>query len=296
MTIVRVATLRAALVIAASVAAAPALVFASTTRPCCADSTARSAPDPSRTLGIVPFDVDEKDTLLAPLAYGLPDLLTTDLARSKRLTLVERARLGAILRELDLARSGAVLVSNAPRVGRLTKAQRLITGSLRQRAPRSVVVEARVNDAVSGEVLQTLTAVAPLDDILAAEKEVALRMFDYLGIVLTPQERALVVQRPTRNVSALLAYGQGAKEEVNGQYSLALRSFHRAAQIDPGFSSATTRERSVRETIPNSALAGALNRVNRPLDAIPTTLQPGIATDPAFPAARATVVVTISRP
>src|SRR5262249_20894289 len=31
-------------------------------------------------VGVVPFTVDPSDTLLAPLAYGLPDLLTTDLA------------------------------------------------------------------------------------------------------------------------------------------------------------------------------------------------------------------------
>src|SRR5215204_7295451 len=42
-----------------------------------------------RSLGITPFKVDPPDTALVALGYGLADLLTTDLARSKGLQVVD---------------------------------------------------------------------------------------------------------------------------------------------------------------------------------------------------------------
>ena len=210
--------------------------------------------------------------------------------------MVERARIGLVLRELDLAKSGSLATANAPRIGKLVRAQRLVTGSLRRSDAQTIVFDAHVIDAQTGAVLQTLNASAPVDDILAAEKQVALRLFDYLGVILTPQELALVNQRPTQNIAALVAYGHGAKAEVNAQYALAVRSFHQAALLDKSFSAANTREQSVRAQSPNSALAARVNDVNRPLDGIPTTLVPGLATDPAFPASRVTILVNIVRP
>src|SRR4051794_20303160 len=46
-----------------------------------------------RSLGIPPFEVASADTNVAALGYGLADLLTTDLARSGGLEVVDRIRL-----------------------------------------------------------------------------------------------------------------------------------------------------------------------------------------------------------
>src|SRR5690242_1716236 len=73
----------------------------------------------ARSLGIAPFAVGAADTALAPLAYGLADLLMTDLARSAQLRVVDRLRLDALLREVQLVEAGRVDLATAPRVGRL---------------------------------------------------------------------------------------------------------------------------------------------------------------------------------
>jgi TolB-like protein len=268
-------------------------------------STARASETPvtradSTALAVLPFTIDRSDTLLAPLAFGMPDLLTTDLSRSRRLVLVERAQMATILRELDLVKSGGVTQAGAPRVGRLMQARRVVTGSLRRINPSTVMFEAQINDVETGRVMQAVSATAPLNDLLIAEKQVALRIFTTLGIQLTPQERALVDQTPTKNLAALLAYSQGVQAEVNGQYALAMRRFRAAAKLDPGFSRAADRQHETEANLPNFATSAALTIVNRPLESIPATLTRGVATDPSFPAAaaaaKATIIVNISRP
>lgn len=247
-------------------------------------------------IGVLPFQVDAGDTTLSALAFAMPDLLTTDLARSARLTLVERARLGSVLREFQLAGTGVVDPATAPRLGRMLQAGRLVTGTLSRVPGGDVRFEARITDVMTGRIDTAIVATAPLNDVLAAEKQVALRLFEYLGINLTPQERALVMQEPTRDIEALVAYGQGVKSEVNGQYAAAARSFERAMRLDRGFAQAGNRALEVRTTATRGSVASAVQHVNRPLATIPGQNVPGLAVDPGFPGSRATIVVTITQP
>lgn len=299
--------------------------------PAAADSTTsaalareRGATGPAaRTLGVLPFAVAAGDTALAPLAYALADLLTTDLARSTRLTLVERARLGDVLRELDLAGAGRVDTASAPRVGRILQARRLVVGAMGtlDRAPGDARPAAgtsgtlrlgvRLADVRTGEVVQALDAQAPLADVLAAEKALAFRLFDALGVTLTPAERAAVEQRPTADLAALLAYGRGVRRQFEGDFRGATEEFRRAQQLDPGFRAAADRAMQARTLSEagtarplvvlglrpvDAAVATTLDRLNRPLDAITTLARSNTAADPAFPLLATTVVVNISRP
>jgi hypothetical protein len=143
-------------------------------------------------LGIPPFAVAARDSALAPLGFAFADFLATDLSRSARVQLVERARLGEVLRELDLAAAGRVDSATAPRVGRILQARRLLVGSIGT-APgdrNTLRLGVRVADVPTGVLAQTIDARAPLDDVLAAEKALVLRIFDALGVVLAPSERA----------------------------------------------------------------------------------------------------------
>ena len=78
-----------------------------------------SVPSALGALGVTPFRLTGNDATLTALGFAIADLLTTDLSRSAQLQLVERARLGDVLRELDLAKSGRVDSTSAPRAGKL---------------------------------------------------------------------------------------------------------------------------------------------------------------------------------
>ncbi len=267
-------------------------------------------------LGIPPFAVAgaASDSTIAPLSFALADLLATDLARSRRLTLVERTRLGEVLRELDLSAAGRVDSASAPRVGRLIQAQQLVVGSvsvLPEGGGQQIRLGVQLADVERGTLERAIDARAPLNDILAAEKEIAFRLFDALGIVLTPDERAAVAQRPTRDLSALVAYGRGVRLEILGDYRGAEDAYRRARRLDPGFQGASVRANGVRQLattgvsnpviVPgiravDATVGSLIDRLNRPLDLITSTTSSGRTTDAAFPSTAATVIITVTRP
>ena len=196
---------------------------------------------PDRTIGVPPMAITATDTTLSALGYGLSDLLATDLARSSRLTVVERVRLDALLRELKLSSSGAVDTASAPRVGRLIGARRLIIGGVRQWPGGDVQITAQVADVVTRRVTNAVSARAPLSRIFEAETQLAFQIFNALGVTPTPAERMTIEQAPTRNVAALLAYSRGVREESYGRFGAAAQQYRAALAADPNFSEASLR-------------------------------------------------------
>ena len=218
-----------------------------------AETTINAATLPERSVGVAPLAINASDSTLAPLAYGLADLLMTDLAQSKQLVVVERLRMDALLRELNLARSGRVDTATAPRVGRLIGARRLVVGSLTQAPGSRVRVDARIADVPTQQVRAAVSATTAVNDILDAEKELAFRLFQQLGVNLSPGERRAIEQRPTKNLAALLAYSRGVRFEAEGQYAAAAREYGAALRLDPGFAASQRRLNEVKAAAPSTA-------------------------------------------
>jgi TolB-like protein len=271
---------------------------------------------PPRSVGITPFAVGTGDTAVAPLAYGLADILITDLQRSNQLELVDRLRLDALLRELHLVETGRVDPATAPRVGKLVGARRLVVGALSQRPGGQLAIDARIADVATGEVRPALSASAPLADILAAEKELAIRLLGQLGVNLTPAARAAIEERPTRNIAALLAYSRAVRYEVRGDYAGAATEYRAALRLDPNFALASQRLGQLPGASPPAparadgseqsrgssvarASGVAIDRLN-PVFFSPLAGGPrggaGSVGDPTFPAQTVIVLITITAP
>jgi TolB-like protein len=195
---------------------------------------------PARSVGVAPLSVSASDTLIAPLGYGLADLLITDLSRSAQLQVVDRLQLDAMLRELKLAGTGRVDTLQAPRIGKLVGARRITIGALTQLPGNGIRIDARVADIATQRVGGAISATAPLDQILDAEKQLAFKFFDLLGVTLTPAERAAVEERPTKNIGALLAFSRGVRDEATGSFDAARAEYQQAVRLDPSFSLAAS--------------------------------------------------------
>lgn len=270
----------------------------------------------SSAIGIPPFQLlaksDGKNDGMSAIGYAIADLLTTDLARSPKVTLVERGRLSDILRELDMVRTGRIDSSTAPRVGKLLRARRLVLGSVDTMGRGELRLSMRLADVESGTLDASLDARAPLNDVLIAEKALAFRLFDLLGVTLTPAERAAIEARPATSVAAITAYGRGVQAELSGDRRRAIDEFERAFTTDPFFQSARDRADQVKADARRSAdapavmpgvrtinapVSGTVDRVNRPIDLITSLSRPlGGPGDPSFPSTIVTVVVTVTRP
>jgi TolB-like protein len=193
---------------------------------------------PARTFAVLPFAVATRDTLLKPLGFGLADLLISDLSHTPELRMVERIHTDAILRELQMVDEGVTDPRQGPRVGKLVGARRLLLGSASMTNASTMRLEARVVDVIAGTVQDVLSAEAPVDRVIDAEKQLALLILERLGITITPAQRARIEQRQTTQLTALVAYGRGVEAEARGDAAGATTAFEEAARLDVAFGAA----------------------------------------------------------
>jgi tetratricopeptide (TPR) repeat protein len=201
------------------------------------------------TVAVLPLRYTGSDSSLRPLERGLAELLTTDLARSKQLTVLERPRIQALLDELALQRSGHTDSATNVRVGRLLRAGRLVQGSIFQLDDSQLRVDAAVVDVGTMKVNGVAEGADALDQLFALETRIALDLFDELGVQLTVAERNAIEQRPTRSIAAFLAYSRGLTAEDQGRYDDASRYYRDAAHLDPTFGAALQKNREVRDLV-----------------------------------------------
>ncbi len=216
---------------------------------------------PARSFAVLPFTVAGRDTLLRPLGFGLADLLVGDLAKSPDLHLVERMRTDAMLRELRLVDEGITDPKQAPRVGKLVGARRILIGDASATPTGGIRLSARVVDVIAGTVQELVTADAPLDRVIDAEKALALLVFERLGITLTPAQRLSVEQRQSTQLAALVAYGRGVQAESRGDAAGALAAFDEASRLDAAFSAARTQASAVPTSSSSSSKSSASSAV-----------------------------------
>ena len=204
-----------------------------------------------RVVAVMPFRFSGSDTTLRPLGRGFAELVTTDLARSSALTIVERARMQALLNEMALQRLAGDS-THGLRAGRLVQAGRIVQGGILQLGSARLRVDAAVVDVPSTRAVGGASADDELDALFDLEKRLVLQLFTDLGVTLTAAERRAIEQRPTRSLAAFLSYSRGLMAEDAGDFDAAHRFYDDALRIDPGFGAAARRSGSA-----SSAAAGA---------------------------------------
>ena len=192
-------------------------------------------------VGVLPFAYRGADEEYAPLGRGLAEVLSVDLAAMDGLTVVERARLQALLAEFDLARQGRLDPATAPQAGRLLRADRLIGGEY------DVQAEAlRIDAAVwEGRLLDVETTEGGVADLFRVQKTVTLNVLSALGIAVSEADEARILTAPTRDLLAFLLYSRGLLEEDDGDFVRAGELYAEALTRDPTFSLAAQRAEAV---------------------------------------------------
>ena len=199
-----------------------------------------TTPGAANVVAVMPLRFVGSDSSLEPLGRGLAELITTDLSRSSQLTVVERARLQALLDEMALQQGGATDAATNVRAGRIIQAGRLVSGQIMQNEQRLRVDAAIVNTTTS-QAAGGAANENTLDQLFDIEKAIVLQLFDSLGVRLTTAERNAIEERPTRSMQAFLAYSHGLLLEDAGRFSEAASRYQEAARIDPAFGQAAMR-------------------------------------------------------
>jgi TolB-like protein len=202
------------------------------------ESLLTRTPPPPNTVAVMPFRYTGRDSTLRPLERGLAALMVTDLGRVRRLRLVEREQIQALLDELKLAESGRVDPATGARSGRLVGAAQVVQGSFTEVPTASFRVDATMVNTTDAAIAAAASGADQLRALFDIEKAVVFQLLDRMGITLTPAERTAISERPTRDIQAFLLYSRGLEQQDRGDFGAASQSFQAAVQRDPGFSAA----------------------------------------------------------
>ena len=190
---------------------------------------------PSNTIAVYDFDGSTLDSALAPLALGLAEFTSSDLSRIKSLTVVERAKLHLLLKEMELAKSGYVDTLQAPQVGKILGSRNIVTGRLTSPNLDHLKLSGVLVSTIDSAKAIPGGAEAILNKIFEIQKEFVRQIVKELGVELTPEELDSLDIRPTDSYEAFMAYCQGLAYQKNGQYDKAMEEFRRALHLDDGF-------------------------------------------------------------
>ena len=192
----------------------------------------------ARTLAVMPLTRAAGSAEYDGLGDALAGMLVSDLSTRPELSLVERARLDALLTELELAESDFVDPKTAAKMGRGLGAELVLVGTFSVLDER-FLMDARVVEVDSGKVRKAASAQGTRADFVAVEKEIVEGLLADLDIALSGGDRRrLLIEAPTETFDALAAWGEGLAEARRGRQAEAQAAFERALKADPSFAEA----------------------------------------------------------
>lgn len=169
------------------------------------------------------------------LSKGLVEMMTTDLSQVKNLKVLERIYLQKLIEEMQLGMSGLTDEKTVPRMGRLMKANNLISGAFTIKAGHDLTITSNLLDVKNGTSVPTKEFNGDVNGIFEIEKEIVFAAINQLGIQLTDEERKKIGLNTTENLETFKAFCRGLDQYDLGNYSSALLYFQQAIKFDPNF-------------------------------------------------------------
>lgn len=196
---------------------------------------------PQRSIAVLPFDNLSADSANAYFVSGVQDEILTRLAAIRNLRVIARASTAGYASHPEDLRA----------VARELGVSTVLEGSV-QKAGDTVHINVQLVDARTYAHIWAHSYDRKLDDVFDVEGEVAQEIADALRAKLLPREAARLARPPTADSQAYLFYlkanyladrvfgEQDAKDPASAERQ-AVRLYHRAISIDPGFAIAYAR-------------------------------------------------------
>ena len=139
------------------------------------------------------------------------------------------------MEELNLGLSGLIEEDTSPRVGRLLGVRSIVKGSYLITPDLGMSIDTGIYrlDQVMHPTMANLDG--NLARLFQMEKELVLRILDYLKIELSPQQRERILRIPTQNIMAFINYCRGLNALDQGEFPEAREYFEQAVKMDENF-------------------------------------------------------------
>ncbi|MCJ8501848.1 CsgG/HfaB family protein [Desulfatitalea alkaliphila] len=192
----------------------------------------------SQTVAVLYFHNRTGRTELDLLEKGLALMLITDLAKIDNLEVIERARLQALIQELELGASGLVDTDTTQQMGRFLGARHLVGGIFEGLPSDSIGIDSDILNVPLERLTGTAHAAGALEELLRMEKELLFEIVRLLGMDLTAEEEEALRQPIAEDIKALMLLFQGIEHSDLGDYDTAAASYRKALELEPGMDTA----------------------------------------------------------
>jgi len=183
-----------------------------------------------KSIAVLPFQnlSDEKEN--AYFADGIQDDILTNLSKIGDLKVISR---------MSVMSYRGDAVRNAREIGKALGVATLLEGSVR-RAGNRVRVNVQLINANNDEHIWAEDCDRDLTDVFAIQSDLAQKIASALQAKLSPNEKALLYRRPTKDSDAYLLYVQAHDyaNQPDRPYKTSLKAeelFERAIKLDPNF-------------------------------------------------------------
>ena len=193
---------------------------------------------------VIPYGSADWSAIAPVVVVGLAALVVSDLSHVRRLRLVERERLQALLDEMKLAASGRVDPATGARSGHLVGAGQVVQGQFQEAPGANIRLDATMVRAGDAQIAATGSGRDPLSQLFDLEKSVVFQLLTKTGVPISPAESIAISERPTKDLQAFLLYSRGLESQDRGDFRAASADFKAAAQRDPTFQAAAQQSQS----------------------------------------------------
>ncbi|MFH2045145.1 MAG: OmpA family protein [Pseudomonadota bacterium] len=142
-------------------------------------NTIRSIDSRLKSVAIIKFDNIGKESVYDYLSIKIPEDLNTILLQKTALPLTERINLKKALEELKLSQTGLVDEKTAPKIGKLSGASYLITGSFSVKQ-KNIILYAKLINSETNKILLAESLSGKLENILQTENDIADKLINRL--------------------------------------------------------------------------------------------------------------------
>ncbi|MFQ5454184.1 MAG: tetratricopeptide repeat protein [Candidatus Zixiibacteriota bacterium] len=194
---------------------------------------------PENSIAVTNFDGSMLNEDYRPIARGLAEFTSIDLAKVKSLVVLERLKLNMLLEELKLSTTIYADQSVAPRIGKLLGTKRLVTGSLYSISEDKLNLNGMIVDIIDTSINQTESQENQIKKFFEIQKNFVFQILDEIGVQPTQEERNAIKEIPTESFLAFLEYCKGLEYQSQGMYQEAAQQFEKAVSIDQNFSEAS---------------------------------------------------------
>jgi len=171
---------------------------------------------------------------LSALGKGLQSMMTTDLAQLPAFQVVERERLRDIQSEFKLQRGKAIDPSTAAKIGKLSGATHLFTGSFTVLGDK-MRIDGRLVGVTDGKVVFAEQISGEKAAFFELEQALVKKIVEGTNVKLAPKERAQLAKPQTADFEAFKKYSVGLAAFDDKKYDDALKSLKEATELDKEF-------------------------------------------------------------